>query len=133
MQNYIKAVREFLENDIDVQAFTSNIHFLRVPKEKSERPLIIFTEQGKQNPYNSEWGRDVFDLLFEVIVDYEDAVKGRECRELLKKKFSSFHWQLTQDRNWYIWFIEDIDIGYDDTNDVVRRGTVYQFKAKRDL
>lgn len=133
MQNYIKSIREFLLADVEIQVYTTNIHWLRVPKENDTRPLIIFTEMWRKNPYEQEWGRDVFDVLFEFVVDYKESVKGREMRELLKKKISSFHGQVTADFNWYIYYKEDIDIGYDDVNDVVRFGSIYMFKAERDL
>jgi len=133
MKNYIKAVREFLENDVDVQAYTSNIHFLKVPKSNNTRPLIVFTEMWKQNPYNQEWWQDIFEVLFECVVDYEDSIKWRELRELLKVKLSSFRWELTADRNWTIAHLEDVNIWYDDKNDVVRRWSVYLFKTTRDF
>lgn len=134
MQNYIKWVREFLENDIDVQVYTNNIHFLRVPKTKQWRPLIVFSEVWQKNPYQwNFWEKwwDVFPVLFECCVDYIDTIKGREMRELLKKKFNWFRWKLTNDFIWNITHIEDVDIWYDEVNDIVRWWSVYLFKSTK--
>lgn len=131
MQNYIKSVRDFLRADPEI--VTDNIHFLRVPKDQNTRPVIIFTEIPRENPYDREGWKDVFNVLFECIVDYNDSILGRQMREILKKKLSSYHWSLTADWTGNIWHLEDVDLWYDEKNDVVRRGSIYLFKSHRDL
>ena len=142
MQNYIKALREYLEDDVEIQAYTSNIHWLRVPKEKDSRPLIIFTEGANVNPYNNqEGGWDIANVGIECVVDHKDSVSGREMRELLKKKLSSrsgaFYERppnpTVQIRSWKIWYLEDVAVWYDEVNDVVSFGSIYKFKSVRDL
>ena len=69
MQNYIKAIRDFVKADVDFQAYTSNIEFLRITKENQERPLIIFTEMKQKNPY--AWnmrtkGWDGYPVFFDI-------------------------------------------------------------------
>jgi len=132
MQNYIKAIKEFLENDPEVAAYTSNVHFLRVPKWQDKRPFILFTEDPRKNPYDMESWKDIFNVSFECVVDYWDTVKWREMRELLKKKFSSFHGKIGG-WTWTIWYLEDLKLGYDDKNDVVSWWSMYLFKSFRDL
>lgn len=140
MQNYIDAIRTFLENDIDVKVYTKNIHFLRVPKTKASRPLIVFTEMEQNNPY-SEWnmrekGWDVYPVLFECIVDFSldaenNAIKGREMRELLKAKLNWFKGVLNTKFTGQIYRLKDLGLWYDEKNDVVKWSSVYLFKAMK--
>ena len=133
--NYIKSLRDFLENDTDMQELCTNIKRLRVWKDDNTRPLIIFSEMSKENPYWWEVGRkgvDTFPVLFDCVVDYSDSIKGREMRELLKFKLNWWTGALTSDWVWEITHIEDTDLWYDEEKDLVRFGSVYLFKNKYD-
>jgi len=133
--NYIKAVREFLENDIDVKAYTTNIKWIRVDNDTPTMPLIIFTELSKNNEYWGQTGSkgvDVFKVMFEFIVKYEDSVVWREMRELLKFKLNWFAGALSADRVWNINHLSDDSLWYDENKDIVIYASTYLFKNKYD-
>jgi len=132
--NYIKAIREFLQNDIDMIAYTTNINRVRADKDNSDLPMIIFSEWPKENQYwNQMWRKwiDVFPVTFECIVKYEDSIKGREIRELLKFKLNGRN-IVSVDRNGDITNLNDDGIWYDDQKDIVNFSTTFLFKNKYD-
>ena len=133
--NYIKSIKKFLENDVDVKTYTTNVHFVRVDKNNKTMPLIIFSELWKDNVYWKQiWakGIDYFVVMFECIVKYEDTIIGREMRELLKFKLNWFSWLLTADWSWWITRLKDEQLHYDSDKDIIRFASTYLFKNTYD-
>ena len=140
--NYLEALQHYLQNDPEISAIVGErVWFLRIPKTIA-KPYIIFNEQERspkllnQEDYAS--GRDAFPVLIDIVVDYKDANKGRELRQLIRKKIWNFNGQLTiNNEEWTKWregqisFVRFLACDYAPDTDGVLRGWLYLFKQAR--
>lgn len=130
--NRQKALQQYLlnNNEIDVQ----RVGFLKV--EQGNWPAIVFNE-GDRGVYDNgnisyEAGVDIFPILIDVVVKYEDYQTGYNIRNTIRKLIGKFNGSLTADREGTIAFKNFLAPVYDkDTNDIVL-GAIYLLKQNYD-
>ena len=132
--NYIQALQAFLQNDPEISALVGKrVWFLRMPA-KVEKPYIIFNEQERSpvllNNEDYESGRDVFPVLIDVVVDYQQAHIGREIRQKIREKIGNFNGEM-HGREGQISFLRFLACDYAVDTDGVMRGGLYLFKQAR--
>ena len=132
--NYIQALQAFLQNDPEISALVGKrVWFLRMPA-KVEKPYIIFNEQERSpvllNNEDYESGRDVFPVLIDVVVDYQQAHIGREIRQKIREKIGNFNGAM-HGREGQISFLRFLACDYAVATDGVMRGGLYLFKQAR--
>lgn len=132
-ENYISALQTFLKNDTEVQVIVwDRIGFLRMA-EWIAKPCIVFSEQSRKpedfsNPDYRAWV-DMFPVLIDIVVEYNDSIVGRNLRHLLRKKLGSFSGALSEDWSWEIVFQEFLAPDYNSDTDWVLRWWLYLFKS----
>lgn len=131
--NYIVALQEFLKNDTEINAIVwDRIWFLRMT-EGTEKPCIVFNEQERwpdsfsNNDYRA-W-LDIFPVLIDVVVWYNDTVIWRDLRHLIRKKIGSFSWVLAGDREGNINFQKFLPCDYSTDSESVIWWWLYLFKS----
>lgn len=131
--NYISALQSFLKNDSEINSIVwDRIWFLRMA-EWTPKPCIVFTEQSWKpedfsNPDYRAWV-DMFPVLIDIVVEYEDSIVGRNLRHLLRKKLWSFSGVLSEDWSWEIIFQEFLAPDYNQETDWVLWWWLYLFKS----
>ena len=130
--NRPKALQEFLRSNQELNV--NRVGFLKV--EQGNWPAIVFNEGNWSNidASNSgfERGIDIFPVLIDIVVKYEDYKKGYELRGKIRKLIGKFNGSLTDDREWTIAFRQFLAPVYNkETNDIVFGG-VYLFKQNYD-
>ena len=117
---------------------TDRIGFLKV--EMWDWPAIVFNEwnwgdvEGSNMWYDK--GIDVFPILIDVVVKYEDYRKGYDIRNKIRMKIWKFNWKLnwanSTDWEWTIAFQQFLAPSYNhETNEIVFGG-VYLLKQNYD-
>ena len=130
--NRPKALQEFLRSNQELNV--NRVGFLKV--EQGNWPAIVFNEGNWSNidASNSgfERGIDIFPVLIDIVVKYEDYKKGYELRGKIRKLIGKFNGSLTEDREGTIAFRQFLAPVYNkETNDIVFGG-VYLFKQNYD-
>jgi len=130
--NRPKALQEFLRSNQELNV--NRVGFLKV--EQGNWPAIVFNEGNWSNidASNSgfERGIDIFPVLIDIVVKYEDYKKGYELRGKIRKLIGKFNGSLTDDREGTIAFRQFLAPVYNkQTNDIVFGG-VYLFKQNYD-
>ena len=130
--NRPKALQYYLRNSQELNV--DRVGFLKV--EKGNWPAVVFNEGNWSNidASNSgfERGIDIFPVLIDIVVKYEDYKKGYELRGKIRKLIGKFNGSLTEDREGTIAFRQFLAPVYNkETNDIVFGG-VYLFKQNYD-
>lgn len=131
--NRPKALQSYLVNNQDLNV--KRVGFLKV--EKGNWPAIVFNEGNRSNYVNGnmgyEKGVDIFPILIDVVVKYEDYKRGYELRGQIRKLLGKFNGSLTDDREGTIAFRQFLAPVYDkETNNIVFGG-VYLLKQNYDF
>jgi hypothetical protein len=119
--NRPKALQEYLKNSTEITA--TRIGFLKV--EQGKGTAIVFNEGDWSNFYDSsnmgyDKGVDIFPILIDVVVKYEDYKDGYKTRGTIRKLLGKFNGKLTNDREGTIAFKQFLAPVYNrDTNDIV--------------
>lgn len=133
--NRPKALQNYLRNDSELQKLWVNrVWFLKVAT--GDWPAIVFNEWG----WNAlEWANlsyekwiDIFPVLIDVVVKYEDYKNWYDIRNLIRKKIWKFDWSLTKDWEWMIVFKQVLAPSYNHDTDEILFGSVYLFKQNFD-
>lgn len=132
--NRPKALQSFLQKHSKIWVITQRIAFLKV--EQGEGPAIVFNEgartvaqkvnEGFQN------GIDIFPVLIDVVVDYEEYQRGYLLRGLIRKELWKFNGQLSQDREWTIAFKQFLAPEYNPTTNKIVFWGIYLLKQNYD-
>lgn len=129
--NYIKAIKEYLYIDPEINALVwDRIEFLRV-YEKTETPFIVFTELEQKNDADGKvWENwlDVVHIILDAVVTYQDSYVWRQIRNLLVKKLNWFNGKMTDDRSGNIWRIKHYEVRHNPKSDLVSWQTEFVLK-----
>lgn len=121
--NRPKAFQSYLRNDTELKAqWVNRVWFLKV--ENGKWPAIVFNEWdwSVANASNISFEKwiDIFPVLIDVVVKYEEFKKWYDIRGLIRKKIWKFNWKLTNDWEWTISFLRFLAPSYNhDTNEIV--------------
>ena len=131
--NRPKALQEYLLNNPEVKA--DRVGFLKV--EQGKGTAIVFNEGDRTSVRDNgnqgyEKGVDIFPILIDVVVKYEDYKEGYNVRGTIRKLLGKFNGKLTNDREGTIAFKQFLAPVYNkDTNDIVF-GSIYLLKQNYD-
>ena len=98
------------------------VWFLKV--ETGDWPAIVFNEwtwwyAEWSNLWYEKWV-DIFPILIDVVVKYEDYKRGYEIRNKIREKIWKFNWALTDDWEWNISFKQFLAPSYNhETNEII--------------
>ena len=130
--NRQKALQQYLlnNNEIDVQ----RVGFLKV--EQGNWPAIVFNEGNWSNIDAAniwyEKGIDIFPILIDVVVKYEDYLTGYNLRGKIRKLIGKFNGSLTDDREGTIAFRQFLAPVYDKETNTIVFGGIYLLKQNYD-
>ena len=140
--NWQKAFQEFLQADQWISAIAGDrIAYLRVKKWENPDyreliPCVVMNEgswdmidYGNQG---FEKGIDVFPILIDVVVNYDDFHNGMKLRNLIRKKIWAFEWAMGTDREWSIRFQQFLSHDYNPQTDTIILGGIYMVKQNYD-
>lgn len=110
------------------------VWFLKV--ETGNWPAIVFNEWdwGDFDSWNIGYEKwvDIFPILIDVVVKYEDYLSWYEIRNRIRKEIGKFNWALTSDWEWTIAFRQFLAPSYNhETNEIVFWG-IYLLKQNYD-
>jgi len=130
--NRPKALQSYLRNNQELNV--NRVGFLKV--EQGNWPAIVFNEGNRSNIDASniwyEKGVDIFPILIDVVVSYEDYKTGYDLRGKIRKLIGKFNGSLTDDREGTIAFRQFLAPVYDkETNNIVFGG-IYLLKQNYD-
>ena len=130
--NRPKALQYYLRNNQELNV--DRVGFLKV--EQGNWPAIVFNEGNWSSIQASniwfEKGVDIFPILIDVVVSYEEYKKGYELRGTIRKLIGKFNGSLTDDREGTIAFRQFLAPVYDkETNNIVF-GSIYLLKQNYD-
>lgn len=113
-----KALQEYLLS----LNIADRVWFLKV--EAGDWPAIVFNEWDWWYPdWSNMWYEkwiDMFPVLIDVVVKYEDYKTGYNVRNTIRKEIWKFNWKLTNDWEWTIAFRQFLAPSYNhDTNEIV--------------
>ena len=132
-----KAMQTYLLSQ-KTDLWTDRIGFLKV--EAGDWPAIVFNEWDWGYPDWSNIGYekwiDIFPVLIDVVVKYEDYRKGYQIRNKIREKIWKFNWKLnwanSTDWEWTISFRQFLAPSYNhETNEIVF-WWIYLFKQNYD-
>ena len=131
--NRPKALQYYLRNSQELNV--DRVGFLKV--EKGNWPAVVFNEGNWSNIDAAniwyESGIDIFPVLIDVVVKYEDYITGYQLRGKIRKLIGKFNGSLTDDREGTIAFRQFLAPVYNkETNDIIFGG-VYLFKQNFDF
>lgn len=125
-----KALQEYLLG----LKLADRVGFLKV--ETGDWPAIVFNEwdwgeiDGSNMGY--EKGIDIFPILIDVVVKYEEYRNGYEIRNKIRKEIWKFNWKLSNDWEWSIFFRQFLAPSYNhETNEIIFWG-IYLLKQNYD-
>lgn len=131
ISNRTKALQEYLLS-LDV---AERVGFLKV--DNGEGPAIVFNEWDWGNyDYWNLWfekGIDIFPVIIDVVVPYEDSQTWFQIRQKIREKIWKFNWRLTADREGTIAFQQFVSPSYDHETNQVVFGGIYLFKGNYDV
>ena len=116
--NRPKALQQYLLN----QNLCNRIWFLKV--EAGDWPAIVFNEWDWgyaewSNLWYEKW-IDIFPVLIDIVVKYEDYMRWYEIRNKIREKIWKFNWSLTNDWEWTIAFRQFLAPSYNhETNEII--------------
>ena len=92
--------------------------------EAGDWPAIVFNEWERWYPdWSNMWYEkwiDIFPVLIDVVVKYEDYRTGYDIRYKIRELLWKFNWQLTNDWEWTIIFRQFLSPSYNhDTNEII--------------
>ena len=128
--NRPKALQSYLLNNTSV----SRVWFLKV--EEWAWPCIVFNEwdwspQDSANLGYDKW-IDIFPVLIDVVVDYEDFKTWYTTRDTIRKLIWKFNGSLTADWEWTIAFKNFLSPEYHKEDNKIIFGWIYLFKQNYD-
>lgn len=129
-----KALQNYLLNQKSV-LWTDRIWFLKV--ETWDWPAIVFNEWDwwDFDLWSNLWyekGVDIFPILIDIVVKYENYKKWYEIRNTIRKLIWKFNWKLTNDWEWNISFRQFLSPSYNhETNEIIF-WSVYLLKQNYD-
>ncbi len=132
--NWQKSLQEYLLKDSQISKLCSRIAFLKA--EQWEGTHIVFNEWTRQE--TDDWnvcyekGIDIFPVLIDIVVPYEEYQNWYLIRRLLRKKLGKFNWLLTQDREGTIAFKQHLAPEYNPKSNMIVLGNIYLFKQNYD-
>lgn len=130
--NRPKALQQYLlnNNEIDVE----RVGFLKV--EKWDGPAIVFNEWDRTVLENAnisyEKWIDIFPILIDVVVKYEDYKDGYDIRGIIRKNLGKFNGSLSQDWDGTISFKQFLAPVYNKDTDEIVFGSIYLLKQNYD-
>jgi len=134
-----KALQTYLRADTDLKKlWVDRVGFLKV--ESWSWPAIVFNEGSWGNVEGSnvgfEKGIDIFPILIDVVVKYEDYKNGYDVRNTIRQKIWKFNgrlnWSSSTDREGTIAFRQFLAPSYNhETNEIIFGG-VYLLKQNYD-
>ncbi len=132
--NRQKALQEYLLQDVDIKPLCDRVAFLKV--EKWEGTHIVFNEGNRWetesgNLWYEKWV-DIFPVLIDVVVPYEEYQKWYKIRRLIRKKLGKFNGDLTQDREGTISFRQHLAPEYNPKTNMIVLGNIYLLKQNYD-
>lgn len=110
------------------------VGFLKV--ETGEWPAIVFNEldwesvQGEVHDF--EKGIDIFPIIVDVVVKYEDYLQGYEIRNTIRKEIWKFNGSLTEDREGTIAFRSFLSPDYNPKTNEIVFWAIYLLKSNYD-
>ena len=124
-----------LQSYLLTQTNANRVGFLKV--EKGSWPAIVFNEGNWSNiEEGNGWydkGIDIFPVLIDIVVKYEDYKTGYELRNKIRKLIGKFNGALSDDWEGTIAFRQFLAPAYDkETNDIILGG-IYLFKQNYDF
>lgn len=130
--NRPKALQYYLRNSQELNV--DRVGFLKV--EQGNWPAIVFNEGNwynvdGTNVWFDKWV-DIFPVLIDVVVKYEDFKQGYDLRGKIRKLIGKFNWALTDDREGTIAFRQFLAPDYDKETNTIVFGGVYLFKQNYD-
>ena len=125
-----KALQEYLLS----QNLAERVGFLKV--EAGDWPAIVFNEWDWGYPdWSNMWyekGVDIFPVLIDVVVKYEDYKTGYDIRYKIRELLWKFNGELTADWEWSIVFRQFLAPSYNhETNEIILWG-IYLLKQNYD-
>lgn len=125
-----KALQEYLLS----QNLAERVGFLKV--EAGDWPAIVFNEWDWGYPdWSNMWyekGVDIFPILIDVVVKYEDYRTGYDIRYKIRELLWKFNGELTADWEWSIVFRQFLAPSYNhETNEIILWG-IYLLKQNYD-
>lgn len=125
-----KALQEYLLS----QNLAERVGFLKV--EAGDWPAIVFNEWDWGYPdWSNMWyekGVDIFPILIDVVVKYEDYKTGYDIRYKIRELLWKFNGELTADWEWSIVFRQFLAPSYNhETNEIILWG-IYLLKQNYD-
>lgn len=130
--NRPKALQSFLRNNRELNV--DRVGFLKV--EQGNWPAIVFNEGNWSNIDAAniwyEKGIDIFPILIDVVVKYEDYLTGYNLRGKIRKLIGKFNGSLTDDREGTIAFRQFLAPVYDKETNTIVFGGIYLLKQNYD-
>lgn len=128
--NRPKALQTYLLN---ANLWTSRVWFLKVWG--GQWPAVVFNEWdwGEDDLIQKyEQGIDIFPVLIDIVVKYEEYATGYNLRQQIRKLLWQFNGSLSADWEWTIAFKQFLSPVYNrETNEIVF-GWIYLFKQNYD-
>lgn len=116
--NRPKALQTYLLN---ANIGTDRVGFLKV--EKWDWPAVVFNEWDWGEPdviQNYDKWIDIFPVLIDVVVKYEEYISGYTLRQQIRKLLGKFNGSLSADWEWTIAFTQFLSPVYNkETNEIV--------------
>ena len=130
--NRPKALQSYLRNNQELNV--DRVGFLKV--EQGNWPAIVFNEGNWSNIDAAniwyEKGIDIFPILIDVVVKYEDYLTGYNLRGKIRKLIGKFNGSLTNDREGTIAFRQFLAPVYDKETNTIVFGGIYLLKQNYD-
>lgn len=119
--NRPKALQTYLLSK-KTDLWTDRIWFLKV--EMGDWPAIVFNEwDWWVIDWSNLWyekGVDIFPILIDVVVKYENYITGYTIRNTIRKLLWKYNWKLNNDWEWNISFRQFLAPSYNhETNEIV--------------
>lgn len=132
--NRPKALQKALQEHKEIWAYTQRIAFLRI--EQWEWPAIVFNEWDRGNPEKGnisfEQWVDIFPILIDVVVDYEEYQKWYEIRGILRKFLWKFNGILANEWEGTIAFKQFLAPDYNSKTNKIVFWSIYLLKQNYD-
>lgn len=128
--NRPKALQTYLLN---ANLGTQRVGFLKV--EQGNWPAVVFNEWDWGYPdliQEYEKGIDIFPIIIDIVVKYEDYADGYELRNKIRKLLGKFNWSLSADWEWTIAFRQFLSPVYDKESNEIIFGSIYLLKQNYD-
>lgn len=132
--NWPLALQTYLQADPVISALCKRIAFLKA--EVGDGPHIVFNEwtwsERRNGNITYEKGIDIFPVLIDVVVPYDQYMSGYDIRHEIRKKLGAFNGQLNQHRSWSIAFKQHLAPDYNPQTKMITFGCIYLLKQNYD-